>query len=172
MWDFPRSSIETVETVTPPSPPATEQAALPLLVVVPDPPDEPAAELVDSGPPKTAQTLVARWVDGYRAVNAGADPHKAVVPRVAGQARNLAKACGDDHDAWVDAWHATYNAGVAGSHDLLRYLVPQQQRRASTARRNVWAEASMGGPGPEAMAKFQSMMASDEQQPRQLGSAQ
>jgi helix-turn-helix protein len=164
------SSIETVETDTPRRSPATEQAALPLLVVVPDPPDDPAAEQVDQGPPKTAQTLVARWVDGYRTVNGGADPHKAVLSRVAGQARNLAKACGEDHDAWVDAYHATYNAGVAGSHDLVRYLVPQQQRRQSSARRNVWAEPSMGGPDAGTMERFTAMMAPD--QPRALGGGQ
>lgn len=162
--------LEGEEVDTAPLAP-TEQGMLPFVALLPDPPEDPPAEAVEqAGPPKTAQTLVARWVDGYRTVNAGADPHKAVLPRVAGQARNLAKACGEDHDAWVDAYHATYNAGVAGSHDLVRYLVPQQQRRQSTARRNVWAEPSMGGPDAGSMDRFSAMMTGD--QPRALGSAQ
>jgi hypothetical protein len=123
-----------------------------------------------SGPPKTAQTLVARWVDGYRSVNAGTDPHRAVLPRVAGHARTVAKACGEDHDAWVDAWNAVYDAGVAGSHDLVRYLVPQQQRRQSTARRNVFADRALGGPDSDTMGRFQTMLAGDT--PRALGSGQ
>lgn len=152
----------------PPNPPASEQAELPLLTVVPTVPDEPEPE-AQQGPPKTAQTLVAQWCDGYRSVNNGQDAHRAVMGRVAGQARNLAKACGEDHDAWVDAYHAAYGAGVAGSWDLARHLVPQQQRRQSTAKRNVWADPAMGGPGAEAMGRFQTMMAGE--QPRALGSS-
>jgi hypothetical protein len=147
--------------------PPTEQGTLPFLASVPDLPAEPEGE-DQQGPPKTAQLLVARWCDGYRSVNDGADAHKAVMGRVAGQARNLAKACGDDHNSWVDAYHAAYSAGVAGSWDFTRHLVPQQQRRSSTAKRNVFAEPSMGGPGAETMARFQSMM--DTSGPRALES--
>lgn len=149
--------------------PPTEQGTLPFLASVPDLPAE--ADDGRSGPPKTAQTLVARWCDGYRSVNSGADAHTAVIKRVAGQARSLAKACGEDHDSWVEAYHAAYGAGVAGSWDLARHLVPQQQRRPSTAKRNVFAEPSMGGPGAEAMDRFRSMMTGDDQ-PRALGSSQ
>lgn len=147
--------LEDLEVDTAPVAP-TEQGTLPFLVLVPDRPDDPAADQRDQGPPKTAQTLVARWVDGYRTVNGGADPHTAVIKPVAGQARNLAKACGEDHDAWVDAWHATYNAGVAGSRDLVRYLVPQQQRRQATGRAgsNAFAASAFGGPSPEWVDQF------------------
>lgn len=162
-------SLETGRDLPPPSPPVEEQATLPLLTVVP-PVREPEPETTDeTGPPKTAQTLVARWCDGYRSVNDGRDAHRSVMGRVAGQARNLAKACGTDHDSWVDAYHAAYAAGVAGSWDLTRHLIPQQQRRTSMARRNVFADPSMGGPGADVMGRFSAMLAGGEQ-PRALES--
>lgn len=168
----PTEGVEELQA--PPAP--TEQGTLPFLVVVPDPPAasdevEKDATAQVSGPPKTAQTLVARWVDGYRSVNAGRDPHRAVMGRVAGQCRNLAKACGDDHDSWVDAWHAAFHAGVAGTHDLVRHLVPQQQRRQDgRAGRNAFASPAFGGPDQATVDRFTAALGGD--QPRALGSAQ
>lgn len=147
---------------TPPA--AREGEPAEALFAVPDPPpEEPPA-----GPPKTAQTLVARWCDGYRATHAGDDAPKAYMGRVAGQARNLAKACGDDHEEWVGAYHAAYGAGQAAAWDITRYLVPQQQRQ-SAARRNVFADPSLGGPGAETMATFSSYLTGG---PRAIGGDQ
>lgn len=117
------------------------------LFAVPDPePEEPA------GPPKTAQTLVARWCDGYRDANGGADAPKAFMGRVAGQARALAKACGLDHEEWVLAWNASYSAGQAGHADMTRHLV--RTSRVATGRRNVFADPALGGPTADTMARF------------------
>jgi hypothetical protein len=144
------SSLHDSETTTtPPSPPPTE--ALFEAPAAPVEPPHSRAENVqpgaEQGPPKTAQTLVARWCDGFRASHNGHDAPKAFMGRVAGQARNLAKACGEDHGEWVGAYNASYAAGQASAWDLTRYLVPVA--RSTTARRNVFADQAMGGPSPQ-----------------------
>lgn len=154
------SSYKTVETsrdthaavgdvpADPLEEPAVDDPNAPGLFAVPDlpPEDEP------QGPPKTARTLVARWCDGYRSTHAGKDAPKAFMKRVAGQARNLAKACGDNHDEWVGAYHAAYDAGTEAQADMTRFLVSRPTR--SNARRNVFADAAFGGPDAEAMQRF------------------
>jgi hypothetical protein len=80
-----------------------------------------------TGPPQTAQTLVARWVDGYRTSNAGQDPPGPLMKRVAGQAKNLAKVCENDAD-WGAAWRASYTAGQSGHADAVPFMAAARSR--------------------------------------------
>lgn len=121
-----------------------------------DAPESPDAQVIhlpapaaSAGPPKTAQTLVARWCDGYRDRNAGEDAPKPFMRRVAGQARTLAKDCGDDHDSWVAAYNAAYTAGGAGHADMTRYLVKTTRPAARTN-----ALLDLRGAGAEAMHRM------------------
>jgi hypothetical protein len=82
---------------------------------------------VPTGPPQTAQTLVARWVDGYRTSNAGQDPPGPLMKRVAGQAKNLAKVCENDAD-WGAAWRASYSAGQSGHADAVPFMAAARSR--------------------------------------------
>lgn len=147
-------------------PPMPAPADAPALFVVPAAaPEPPPAEEV-SGPPKTAQTLVARWCDGYREAN-GRDAAKAFMGRVAGQAKQLAKACGEDHDEWVGAYHAAHAAGRAGQADMTRFLVATT--RQSKALRNVFADPVLGGPDAAMLERFTQAM--NGSTPRALGAS-
>ena len=148
--DSAMSSTETVETSTTTHAGGVEDAPPAALFAVPDPQPEAVTEPEQTGPPKTAQTLVARWCDGYRAANGGEDAPKAFMARVAGQAKQLAKASGDDHDEWVRAWGASYAAGQAGQADMTRFLVRTPQR--STGRGNHFARAGLQGTGAGMLA--------------------
>ena len=128
----------------------------------------PSSPPVNTGPPKTAQTLVARWCDGFRASNAGADAPGPIMKRVAGQAKTLAKNCETDAD-WSAAWRAAYAAGEHGRPDPVPFMVAARSQYQSNARRNVFAEPALGGPGAEVMGRFQSMLAGD--QTRALGAS-
>jgi hypothetical protein len=94
-----------------------------VLFAVPDP--------APTTPPQTAQTLVARWVDGYRTSNAGQDPPGPLMRRVAGQAKNLAKSCDNDAD-WGAAWRASYAAGQAGRADAVPLMASQRRPQQET----------------------------------------
>lgn len=122
-------TVGDLETTTPPpvGVGVSEDAPLPMLVLVPDPPVAQNAT-TNEVPPQTAQTLVARWVDGYRDHNDGQDPHPALIRRVAGQSKNLAKTCATDAD-WGAAWRASYDAGRAGAWDAVRFLPKPQAPR-------------------------------------------
>ena len=83
-------------------------------------------------PPKTAQTLVARWVDGYRVAN-HVDPPGPVLKRVAGQAKNLANSC-ETTDDWNAAWTAAYSAGQHGQPDAVPFMTQARSRYANGPR--------------------------------------
>lgn len=128
--NFPMSSLETVETTDTPAeadePEESMQTfddsdgALPLLIAVPDLPSD-EGEKREAGPAKTAQTLVARWVDGYRETNGGADPPTPLMKRVAGQQKRLAASC-QSHEDWVAAWNACHAAGRESRADAVPLL--------------------------------------------------
>src|SRR5262245_36515276 len=84
---------------------------------------------------RSAQTLVARWVDGNRQANGGGDPHQALLRRVAGQCRNLAKTCSTDAD-WAKATQAAYDAGRSGAVDPVPFLTNRTSRFQTEAQRN------------------------------------
>lgn len=109
---------------------------------------------VDSGPPKNAGTLVARWCDGYRATN-GHDAPGPLMKRVAGHMKQLAKACGESHEDWVAAYGAAYDAGKDGRWDPVGYMSRRQRRERTT---NVFARPELGGPGPDAVAAMNSLL--------------
>lgn len=93
--------------------------------------EAPALFLVEaperSTPPQTAQTLVARWVDGFRVSNDGQDPPGPLMKRVAGQMGRMAKGCSNDSD-WGKAWQAAFAAGEAGAADAVPFLARQRSR--------------------------------------------
>lgn len=148
-------STETEETTTYTADAVTEEpmssADQPLegvLFAVPDP--EPTT------PPQTAQTLVARWVDGYRTSNAGQDPPGPLMKRVAGQAKNLAKSCENDTD-WGAAWRASYSAGQSGHADAVPFMAAARSRYPQPRNHDLERmEARANGDeiltGPAAMA--------------------
>lgn len=122
-----------------------------------------AVDTEPQGPPKTAQTLVARWCDGYRASNTHDAPGP-LVRRVAGQMKALAKACGDSHDDWVSAWSAAYDCGAAGRWDPVGFMSRRQHPGGRTT--NAFVSPALGGPGAAAVSAVQAMLAG----PRELGS--
>lgn len=87
--------------------------------------DPPPAPVAATPPPQTAQTLVARWVDGFRAANHGRDPAGPLTRRVAGQCGRLARSCRNDTD-WGDAWRACYSAGRRGWVDPVKIMANAQ----------------------------------------------
>lgn len=106
-----------------------------MLFAVPDP--------ASASPPQTAQTLVARWCDGYRSANGGGDAPTPMMKRVAGQMKNLAKGCATDAD-WNTAWRAAYTAGQNGHADAVPYTVNTRSRFKDNRPRNYDLEALMG----------------------------
>lgn len=122
-------------TMTEPLRPSEQMTLLPM--AVPEP---------DGAPPKTAQTMVARWCDGYRDANRGQDAPGPMMRRVAGQARNLVKGCTTDAD-WSAAWQAAYTAGQHGHADAVPYLVRTQPRYQSGRVNHDLANLRNGGPG-------------------------
>lgn len=140
---------EDVDNNNPPdahAPGAFSDSDQPLLAVVAD--AEPPPQPDDTGPPKTAQTLVARWVDGHRSTGQ-ADPPGPFLKRVAGQCGNLARSCKTPAD-WVAAWHAAYAAGAAGRVDPVPMMVAQQQRTAARGGMgtNVFLDLLNSSTGP------------------------
>jgi hypothetical protein len=115
-------------------------------------------ETPSTAPPQTAQTLVARWVDGYRASNGGQDPPGPLMKRVAGQAKNLAKACETDAD-WGAAWRASYAAGQGGHADAVPYMAQARSRYGPRnydlermVARNAGQSATVSGPAALAIS--------------------
>lgn len=172
--NIPISSLETVETTTTPTADAVPEEAeavldyaadeaLPMLVAVPDLPSEPVEKREADGPPKTAQTLVARWVDGYRSTNDGADPPGPLMGRVAGQCRNVAKAC-KSHDDWVASYAASYAGGRESRADITALMGRRVQRYGKVNHdlaiyQNLAAGGTSGaltGPGATALGMLTS----------------
>lgn len=155
------SSTQTVDTTTdPPAAAAAVQEAPGM--TVPDSYQDallPTVAAESAGPPKSAQTLVARWCDGYRESN-GHDAPTPLTRRVAGQMKNLARACGESHTDWVAAYAAAYDCGRAGRWDPVGFM----SRRQHTARTtNAFVAPELGGPGGRAVTAMQGLLAQTPQ---------
>jgi hypothetical protein len=114
----------------------------------------PAVSAETAGPPKTAQTLVARWCDGYRESN-GHDAPTPLTRRVAGQMKNLARACGESHTDWVAAYAAAYDCGRAGRWDPVGFMSRRQHPARTT---NAFVAPELGGPGARAVTAMQGLL--------------
>lgn len=91
-------------------------------------PDQPALLAVEQEQPKpTAGDLVAAWCAGYSKARADKPPHTALVRRVAGICRSVAKDC-DTIEDWRTAWRACLAAGRAGRFDVVPFLADEQPR--------------------------------------------
>lgn len=153
------SSLETVETVeTTTARRVEEQSALPLLTVVPTADDDPSE--VDH-----FTRFWALWPSGRKV-----GKPKAQQAFTKALTRAPVEVIAAGLRAHLPAWGARVAAGEAGfvphpttwlNRDGWNDPPPVYGSRPGP-RRNVFAEQSMGGPGAETMARFQSMLAGDQ----------
>lgn len=106
-------------------------------------PDQPALLAVEEEQPKpTAGDLVAAWCSGYSNARQGRTPHTALVRRVAGVSRNIARDC-TTLDEWRTAWRACLAAGRAGRFDVVPFLADEQPRSLVQVKGTMSARQAM-----------------------------
>jgi len=100
------------------------------------PPDQLDLDLPEPEPVLNAGTLVKAWCDGWATTHAGRQPHTAVLRKVSGICRNLARDC-LTVDSWREAWRAAYATGREGRYDIVGHLA---EPAAPSAHGNLFAD--------------------------------